>query len=128
MPKLEYMWIHNQDLSDRHPYGELRFTFHARPYGPKGDKSQGFCLSVENHVPSSTVVEIWRDSLMHAQHEFLAVEVHRGPVYDMDEMYNAQGPPSEENWESWEESMNRLSVEGMLEQIEVKSDGETAEA
>ncbi|ROW01056.1 hypothetical protein VSDG_02742 [Cytospora chrysosperma] len=65
---------------------------------------------------------------MHAQRESLAVEVHRGPVYDMDEMYEAEGPPSEEDWESWEMSMSRLSVEGMLEQTEASSDGETAEA
>lgn len=133
MPKLEYMWIHNQNLTGGYlgpprPYGQLRFTFHAGPYGPKVDKSQGLCLSVENHMPSSTVVEIWKDSLMHAQRESLAVEVHRGPVYDMDEMYEAEGPPSEEDWESWEMSMSRLSVEGMLEQTEASSDGETAEA
>lgn len=128
MPKLEYIWIHNQNHGEGEPYGELRFTFHTRPYGPKRDKSQGFCLSVENHMPSSTVVEIWRESLKHAQRETLAVEVHRGRVYDMNEMYDSQGPPPEEEWESWETSMSHPSVEVVPESIGMSSDEENAEA
>lgn len=39
---------------------------------------------------------------MHAQREPLAVEVHVGQVSDMDELYDAETPPLEENWEIWE--------------------------
>lgn len=128
MPKLESLWIHNQHRDAGEPYGELRFTFHTEPYGPKGDKPQGFCLSVENHMPSLTVVAIWRESLMLAQREALAVEVHLGPVYDMDEMYDAEGPPAEKNWESWDTLMSHPREEEAQKQMEVDSDGMNAEA
>lgn len=99
MPKLTYLRVY----IDSRPWSqvrsnELRFVFGSGSYLNKHHDSEQFCLSVQNHIPSSSAINVWRRSLLHTKIALLAVEFNLDPKYDC----FVSGGPSNENWHTWE--------------------------